>query len=391
MATERRSERERAAAVQRYHQGESIRSIATSLGRSRRWVYKWVARAMGGSPEWASERSRRPRHSPQAYAAEIIEAVRLVRLDLYNAGLLCGAQNVRWRLEELGVAPLPSIRTIDRILVREGLTHRRTGRYVSKRVPYPALPAGRPNQVHQVDYVGPCYLRGPVRFWSLNAIDVATVRCALEPLTSRAGQGTVDALWASWQRLGLPEAIQADNQWVFYGSPAHPRGMGLLIRLCLPLGIEPWFIPLQEPWRNGVVERFNGHYASKFLAAVDIPDAAGLRPASLAFEMRHNSRYRYTRLHGQTPLGALQSQRTPLQFPPQERAPSLPLPKPTRGRYHVVRFIRSNLRLDIFGEGFRMPPEAEYAYVVATVDVGRERLTVKLGEDLVSVFPYHLR
>jgi transposase InsO family protein len=314
----------------------------------------------------------------------------LVRLELYNAGLLCGAQNVRWRLEDLAVRPLPSARTIDRILVREGLTHRRTGRYVSKQIPYPALAAGRPNQVHQVDYVGPCYLRGPVRFWSLNSVDVATVRCALEPVASRAGQGTVDALWATWQRLGLPEAVQADNEWVFYGSPAHPRGMGYLIRLCLPLGVEPWFIPVREPWRNGVVERFNGHFRSKFLAGGALADFPTLRPASLAFEGRHNSRYRYTRLHGQTPLAALQGQGTALHFPPEERAPLVPLPKPTRGRYHVVRFIRSDLRLDVFGERFHMPPETEYAYVVATVDVAEERLTVQLGADLIAVLPYHL-
>jgi hypothetical protein len=37
-----------------------------------------------------------------------------------------------------------------------------------------------------------------------------------------------------------------------------------------------------------------------------------------------------------------------------------------------------------------MPPEAEYAYVVATVDVERERLTVQLGADLIAVLPYHL-
>ena len=354
-------------------------------------MYKWLARALEADPTWAAGASRRPHSSPHAYPAESVEAVRLVRHELYNAGLLCGAQNVRWRLEDLGVQPLPSVRTIDRILVREGLTHRRTGRYAPKGTPYPALPAGRPTQGPPVDYVGPCYLRGPVRFWSFHAVDVATVRCALEPVASRAGQGTVDALWASWHRLGLPEAVQADNEWVFYGSPAHPRGMGLLIRLCLPLGIEPWFIPVKEPWRNGVVERFNGRFRSKFLAWVDVPDFAGLPPASLAFEARHNSRYRYARLHGQTPLAALQGQRAPLRFPPAERAPTVPLPKPTTGRYHLVRFIRSDLRLDVFGERFALPPEAEYAYVVATVDVARERLTVQLGEDMIAVLPYHLR
>jgi hypothetical protein len=56
-----------------------------------------------------------------------------------------------------------------------------------------------------------------------------------------------------------------------------------------------------------------------------------------------------------------------------------------------VRLIRSDRRLDIFGERFRLPPEAEHAYVVATVDVARQRLHVTLGEDLVAEFPYALR
>ena len=194
----------------------------------------------------------------------------LVRLEPYNAGLLCGSQNIRWRLEDRAVTPLPSVRTITRILAREELTHRRTSRYAPKGTPYPALPAEWPNQVHQIDYVGPCYLQGPVRFWSLHAVDVATVRCAVEPVASRAGQATVDAVWATWHRLGLPTHVQADNELVSYGSPAHPRGMGLLIRLCLGRGIEPWFIPFREPWRNGVVKRFNTHFRSKFL----VPSAA---------------------------------------------------------------------------------------------------------------------
>jgi transposase InsO family protein len=320
-----------------------------------------------------------------------VEAVRLVRLSLYNHGLLCGAQNIRWELEELNVTPLPSVRTINRIPAREGLTHRRTGRYTPKGTPYPALLAERPNQVHQLDYIGPCYLRGPVRFWGLNTVDLATARCATEPVLSRAGQATVDALWATWQRLGVPDHVQADNEMVCSGSLAHPRGMGLLIRLSLGQGIEPWFIPLREPWRNGVVEKFNDHCRSKFLMRVDVPDAAVLGPAHRTFEAKHNSRYRYSRLGGQTPLTALQPAGQPLRFPMGEVAPRVPLRKAETGCYHLVRFIRSDRRLDIFGERFLLPPEAEYAYVVATVDVAQQQLRVMLGADLVAEFPYRLR
>lgn len=384
-------EEERRRAVARVLAGESVVTVAASLARSRKWVYAWLGRAATGEAAWAQDRSHRPAQSPRRMPPEIVAAVRLVRLELYNAALLYGAQNIRWRLEELAVTPLPSIRTINRILGREGLTHRRTGRYVPKGKAYPALAATVPNQVHQLDYIGPCYLRGPVRFWSLNTVDVATVRCATEPVQQRAGQATVDALWATWHRLGLPAHVQADNEMVFYGSPAHPRGMGLLIRLCLGQGIEPWFIPLREPWRNGVVEKFNDHYRSKFLAWVQVPTFAALRPASLAFEQKHNSRYRYTRLGGQTPFTALQRHGPALRFPAREAPPALPLPKPEGGRYHLVRFIRSDRRLDVFGERFLLPPEAQYEYVVATVEVEHQQLLITLNGDPLEQFPYRLR
>ncbi len=384
-------EDERRWAVARIEAGDPVATVAAALRRSRTWVYRWVARAQGEEATWPEDRSHRPTRLARLTPVEVVEAVTLVRLSLYNQGLLCGAQNIRWALAELSVTPLPAVRTINRILAREGLTHRRTGRYTPKGIPYPTLAAPTVNAVHQVDYVGPCYLRGPVRFWSLNTVDLATARCALEPVTSRAGQATIDALWATWHRLGLPAHVQADNELVFYGSPTHPRGMGPLIRLCLGQGIEPWFIPVREPWRNGVVEKFNDHYGSKFLARIDVPEAAALRPAHRACEAKHNSRYRYSKLGGQTPLAALQRAGQALRFPPAEVAPRAPLPKPEVGRYHLVRFIRSDRRLDIFGEHFFLPPEAAYAYVVATVDVAQQRLRVMLGADPVAEFPYGLR
>ena len=297
----------RQRAIERYLNGESPSAICASMGYSRCWFYKWLRRYGSGADNWAEECSRKPHTHPIHLPHEIEQIVILVRLSLYNRGLFCGAQAIRWELEELGVHPLASVRTIGRILARHALTHRRTGRYVPKGKPYPSLSANTPGDVHQSDFVGPCYLRGPVRFYSLHSVDLATGRCALEPLLQRAGQATVDAFWASWQRLGLPRHQQVDNEMVFYSSPTYPRGMGTLIRLCLHHGIEPWFIPPGEPWRNGVVERFNHHWRQRFLQRTDMASAEELRRQSLAFEQRHNRCYRYSKLGGKTPLAALQA------------------------------------------------------------------------------------
>lgn len=61
---------------------------------------------------------------------EVVQLVVFVRLNLYNNGLPCGPKAVRSRLHEhYALVPLPSERTIARILAREGLTHGRTGWY----------------------------------------------------------------------------------------------------------------------------------------------------------------------------------------------------------------------------------------------------------------------
>jgi hypothetical protein len=70
-----------------------------------------------------------------------------------------------------------------------------------------------------------------------------------------------------------------------------------------------------EPWRNGVVEKFNDHYRQKFLAKVTMTSMSQLRQESLAHEDKHNSTYRYSKLQGQAPLTALARRRWKLVFP----------------------------------------------------------------------------
>ena len=116
-----------------------------------------------------------------------------------------------------------------------------------------------------------------------------------------------------------------------------------------------------------------------------------LRQKSLAFEHRHNSTYRYSKLKGKTPLKALAAMKKKLVFPSKRNAPKHPLDKPEKGFYHLVRFIRSKCRLDIFGEIFPVPPEAQYEYVVATVDVKEQKLKLFLDTIQVEEYKYQLR
>jgi len=322
---------QRILAVLRFKNGESLESICASLNKSKAWLYKWNKRYADNDASWSKSRSRRPLSSPGYIPAEVVEIVKIVRLNLYNQDLFCGAQAIHWEMEDLGIEPLPSIRTINRILSRHELTHRRTGKYEAKGTAYPELPSVRSNQTHQADLVGPCYLKGPVRFYSLNVIDTATVRCGLYPSMSKSSQSIIDGLWAIWMRMGMPNNMQIDNAMTFFGSPTHPRGMGPLIRLCLHHGIEPWFIPMAEPWRNGMIEKFNDRYQKMLLAKNVMTTGKELHAGSLNFEQRHNSRYRYSKLNGKTPLKALAASKAKLRFPNGPKAPRHPLKKTGNG------------------------------------------------------------
>lgn len=381
----------RILAVKRFLNGEKPSSICVSLGRSRSWLYKWVNRYVDGDNSWSESQSRRPLSNPTHTSFEVEEIVKMVRLNLYNRDLFCGAQAIRWEMEDLNIKPLPSISTINRILNRNGLTHRRTGKYQPKGKAYPKLPSLMTNQTHQADLVGPCYLKGPVRFYSLNAVDLATARCGITPSLSKSGQNVIDGFWAIWERMGIPDNVQVDNEMSFYGSRKHPRGMGPLIRLCLHNGVEPWFIPVAEPWRNGVVEKFNDQYQQRFLSKITMLSESDLIIQSLAFEQRHNSTYRYSKLGGKTPLKTLAASQKHLRFPDKDKAPHHPMKKPETGRYHVVRFIRGDMKLNIFGELFQVSPDLQYEYVVATIDVKEQKMKLYLDNIQVDEFTYQLR
>ena len=381
----------RVLAVQRFKAGESPDAICASLGKSKFWLYKWVKRHSENDPLWFEDRSRKPRSTPHRIPTEIEEVVKLVRLNLYSRDLFCGAQAILWELEDLGVSPLPSLRTINRILKRNDLTHRRTGKYEPKGTPYPKLPALLPNQTHQMDMVGPCYLTGPIRFYGLNVIDMATARCGLHSSLSKSAQDVLDGTWAIGSRLGIPDNLQVDNAMSFLGSPRYPRALSQFVRLCLQHGVEPWFVPMAEPWRNGNIEQFNDHYQQKFLSKVMMTTTDELATGTMAFEQRHNSSYRYSKLGGKTPIKALSASKATLRFPNPDDKRQQRLEKPEIGRYHLVRLIRSDLKLNILGELFAVPPELKLEYVVATIDVKEQRLKLYLGKTQVAEFDYKLR
>ena len=376
---------ERLLAVERRRKGESVESICASLKRSRSWFYKWLGRADEGQPGWFEEQSRQ-RHNSGACEAELQRRVVETRERLEAEGCFVSAAMIAWELEAEEIQP-PSIATIKRIVKNAGLTTPK--RRSPKGIKYPAPLAIDPGSVHQVDFVGPRHVNR-TRFYSLNAVDVSSARAAVEPIHSRATEQVIPGLWNIWTRLGIPTFLQLDNELVFFGNRRYPRALGQVMRLCFDVGVELVFIPVREPWRNSIVEKFNDHWNKKFYRRIDVPSFEALRSESLKFEGKHNSTWRYSKLQGRTPNRALDESTTKLRFPSRPTPPSMPFQRPTRGRVSFIRFVRSDRQLEIFGQRFPMPPEATHEYVRATIDVETQQMTVALHGDTIQTQFYSL-
>ena len=152
-----------------------------------------------------------------------------------------------------------------------------------------------------MDLVGPRYIKGDGKFYSLNVMDLYSHQVYLESQRTKGDDQVASSLLKCWKVLGLPDFIQFDNELSFRGSNRYPRSFGLVLRLCLHCGVQPVFIPIGEPWRNGVVEHFNATYNRKFFRRQWFPSYATLKRQSKYFQRFHNQYHRYSFLKGKTP------------------------------------------------------------------------------------------
>jgi len=54
----------------------------------------------------------------------------------------------------------------------------------------------------------------------------------------------------------------------------------------------------------------------------------------------------------------------------------------------LIRFVRSNRVISIFGEKFTVPEEAVYQYVKATIDVKEQKLLLFLNDKVIHEREY---
>jgi transposase len=253
------------AAVRR---GQPLRAVAKKFGVGVATAAYWVARAKGQRLDRVdfSDRSRAP-HQTRRTEITLEDLVLQTRKDLAQSDLgALGADAIRQALVDRGVAKVPSVRTINRILGRRGALDRKrrtrrppppTGWYL------PDVAAGKA-ELDSIDIVEGLVIKDGPHVEVLNAVSLHGGLPASWPVDSPVTSArTVSSLVEHWRAAGLPGYAQFDNDMIFHGTHRYPDALGRVLRLCLSLGVVPVLVPPRETGFQAMIESYNGWWQTK--------------------------------------------------------------------------------------------------------------------------------
>ena len=274
------------AAVRR---GVAMREVARRFGVALATVPLWVARADGQRLDRADFSGRPPgrRRPVNRSSPDLEDLVLTLRRELKDTSARgeFGAQAIHAALQARGAHPLPSVRTLGRILERRGALDGR--RRVRRPAPPPGwyLPAvaACKAELDSFDIVEGLVIKdGPqVEVLTVTALHGGLVNSW--PMTTVTAKAAVAALVEHWRQVGLPAHAQFDNDMIFQGAHQHPDVVGRVTRLCLSLGVVPVFAPPREPGFQAVIENYNGRWQAKVWARFMHPSLEGLQAQSAQY------------------------------------------------------------------------------------------------------------
>jgi hypothetical protein len=265
--------------------GEPLRAVARRFGVGVATVAHWVARAKGqrlDRVDW-SDRSRAPRQTRRTPTA-LEDLILKARRELAQSDLgAIGAEPIRQALVAQGVAEVPSLRTINRILARRGAldARPRTRRPPPPRGWYLPAVARAKAELDSFDIVEGLVLKNGPEVEVLNGVSLHGGLVVSWPTRSPVTAAlTVTSLTEHWRAVGLPGYAQFDNDMIFQGTHRYPDALGRIIRLCLSLGVVPVFVPPRETGFQAMIESYNGWWQARVWSRFQHADLEALQGRS---------------------------------------------------------------------------------------------------------------
>jgi len=376
--------------------GDSVPLICQALRRSATWVNKWWQRYLTAGGDGLYDLSRARHTVVNRTPAHLERAVLAIRRRLTARATpqtryaLLGAPTIVQEIKNLGFTPVPTLRTIERILQRAHLTSPRLR--LARRLPqteYPGPHAEDSNQVHQVDLVGPRYLSGDkTKYYFYICKDAFDQSVYAEFHAGNAMAQVLPFLVHAWQHLGLPQQVQFDNGRQFYGAGRYARSLNRVIRLVLRLGIQPVFIPEAQPARNGSVENFNGWFQPLLLRQT-FPNATAVRRELRRLVAATNVQHVHQNLGFKTPAQFRGTKR--LRMLPANFAIDLAKIPVAIGKILLIRWVLVTGFVDILGESVKIGRRYRYHYVKVILETHPQRLRVYCNGRLIKDCTFKLR
>jgi len=369
----------RREAIRRHVLGEKPRDICRDLGRSPRWFDKWWAEYLRHPRTDFADRSRAPHTSPHQTPASIEQAIVTARRTLEAAPTpdtkygLIGAHAVHGHLERLGIGPLPSDPTIQRIMARHDQTHPVGAGSDSAYYPWPV--AWTVNAIHATDIITR-YVHGGEEIDNFHTIDLYSHAVHLTQQSDKSSATTCAHLLQTWANLGLPLMQQLDNEAAFCGGHTHPHVIGRVVRLCLFCGIEPIFTPFYEAKRNYQIETFHSVWVAGFWSREEFTGLAHVQAEAPTFARWYHTIYQPPALQGKTPTQMRRGIRIMRltadlrHLIPIERLPIM------AGRIHFMRKVDTTGHIAFLNETWLVGSKWVGEYVRATVDTAQHTLTL---------------
>lgn len=295
-----------------------------------------------------------------------------------------GAVAIRREWLAEGVSSCPSVRTIGRILARNGILD---GRRRVRRPPPPKgwhVPAvaAHKAELDLFDTIEGLAIRGGSHLTILTATSLLGGLPAAWPRTSVAATHAVECLIEHWRMFGLPQFAQFDNDNRFTGPRQHPDAVGRVIRLCLSLGVTPVFAPPNETGFQAAIESFNGLWQAKVWQRFEHSGVSQLRQRSRQYlaALRQRRAVRISEAPARRP------------FPPRWK---FDLQARLRGRILFIRRTTDMGQVTILGHSYSVARHWPHRLVRAEIDLDHDRIQFfalrrRLHDDqpLLKTVPY---
>lgn len=274
-----------------------------------------------------------------------------------------GAVAIQEALRTEGVHPVPSIRTVGRILVRAGAIDAR------QRVRRPAPPPGwhlpvvaqRAAELEQFDVIEDLKLADGPLIDGFTGVAVHSGWPQAQPLLVASTTRILACLRAHWRAVGLPGYAQFDNDTRFQGAHQHPDVFGRVSRFCLHVGVTPVFVPPREFGLQNAIEHFNGLFQAKVWRRFRFP--------SLTTFVAHAARYVAARRHRL----AARASGAPARRPWDAIGPFQPERLPP-GRVIYIRRTDAHGRIHLLGHTWPVATHWCHRLVRAELDLATEHL-----------------